>query len=98
MVEIATHAAGAGHAEQKAVTPDGGVQVLELLLEDAALVHAELERGPRAEVGDVPDVVVKTLQLEQDAAHDPRAQAWRQAAERLDSLRVRDSVRERARS
>src|SRR5581483_5270447 len=95
-VEVAPDAAGTRDPEEVAMSAHLGVELLQALLQDAALVHPELERGARAEVRDVADVVVQALELEEDAADQQRPPARRNVGERPYRLRVRDGVRERA--
>src|SRR3989442_11640604 len=72
-----------------------GIELLEPLFENATLIHAELQRGARAEVRDVADVVIEALELEEHAANESGAQGRHGSGEILDGLRVGDRMRER---
>ena len=54
------------------MTGDLGVQLLQPLFEDAALIDGKLQRRPGTEIGDVAHVVVEALELQQDTTNEPR--------------------------
>ena len=91
-VQVTAHAARSADTAQEATSRQALVESLERLLDAGTLAGPDGEPDARAHVPEIADVIVQTLQLQEDRAERRSPRRRCHAGECLDGLTVRDGM------